>query len=492
MYKRKSPQTTMFETPENFMMLSKLDPSNRWIKMAKVVPWDMVEEKYAKQFKNTPFSRPAKPARMAIGTLIIKEKYGISDVETVDMIAENPYMQYFIGLELFSNQAPMEASLLTWFRKRITPEMLAEINDYVIGRKKNDDDDKNPPEDSAKTDKNTNNEKDNKTNEGTLILDATCVPSDIRFPTDVWLLNQSRECLEEIIDEQHEMGLTNGVKPRTYRQVARKDYMRFVRNRRPTRKLIRKTTRKQLSYIRRDFAAIDVCDIENLSSKSQERLTVVRRLYEQQKQMYETKTHQAADRIVSLHQPWVRPIVRGKATARVEFGAKVSVSVLNGYFRIERLGWDAYNESTTLQETVERYRNQMGVYPQRILADKIYRTRDNLQYCAKKGIHMNGPKLGRPPKDKALYAQQCCDERKEAGERNEVEGKFGTGKRCYGLNRLTARLKDTSETQIHMIVLTMNLWKKMKSSFALFCERLGLHDLWLMNVRMDDCVQKVV
>ena len=99
-------------------------------------------------------------------------------------------------------------------------------------------------------------------------------------------------------------------------------------------------------------------------------------MYEQQKQMYEAKTHQVDNRIVSLNQPWVRPIVRGKTTAQVEFGAKVSVSVLDGYFRIEHLKWDAYNESTTLKDTVERYRKQTGVYPKRILADKIYRTRD--------------------------------------------------------------------------------------------------------------------
>ena len=99
---------------------------------------------------------------------------------------------------------------------------------------------------------------------------------------------------------------------------------------------------------------------------------------------------------------------------QVEFGAKISVSVFGGYLRIEHLNWDAYNESKTLQDTVERYREQTGVYPKRILADKIYRTRDNLRYCAKNNIHMNGPKLGRPPKDKELYAQQCRDERRES------------------------------------------------------------------------------
>lgn len=473
MYKNKSPQTLIFEKPENFMMLTGLDPNNRWIKMSEMIPWEMVEAKYAKNFKKTPFSRPAKPARMAIGTLIIKEKYMLSDEETVEMISENPYLQYFIGLESFSNKSPMEASVLTLFRKRITPEMLEEINDYIIGRKKEEDDDGNKPQ-GGSVGEGERAESEEAKNKGTLILDATCVPSDIRFPTDVSLLNQGREYLESIIDEQHGKRATNGEKARTYRQVAHKEYMHFVRNRRPSRKLIRKAIRKQLGYICRDLKAIEASGEECLKQKSLERLMVVRKLYEQQKQMYEANTHQAEERIVSLSQPWVRPIVRGKATAQTEFGAKVSISVFNGYASIENLSWDAYNEGTTLQATVERYQKQTGVYPNRILADKIYRTRDNLKYCTKHNIHMNGPKLGRPPKDKELYAQQCKDERREAGERNEVEGKFGTGKRCYGLGRLTSRLKDTSETQIHMIVLSMNLWKKMKSSFMQFLRELCL------------------
>jgi transposase, IS5 family len=482
MYKKKSPQLTMFEAPENFLMPTGLDPNNRWVIMSKLIPWDMVERKYAKQFKNTPFSRPAKPARMAIGSLVIKEKFGLSDVETVEMIAENPFMQYFIGLESFSKKAPMEASVLTWFRKRISTEMLSEINDYIIGRKYAEEDEENDPPNDM-TPAGTNPAEDDTKNKGTLILDATCVPSDIRFPTDVSLLNEGREGLEGVIDEQHEQGLTAGVKPRTYRQVAHCDYLRFVRNRKPTKKLIRKAIKRQLGYMRRDLAAIDVCGTNALSTKTQQQLAVIRRLYEQQKQMYENKTHQVPDRIVSIHQPWVRPIVRGKATADVEFGAKVSVSVVDGYVRIERLRWDAYNESTTLQDTVESYKKQTGFYPQRILADKIYRTRDNLQYCAKHHIRMSGPKLGRPPKDKSLYAQQCRDERREAGERNEVEGKFGTGKRCYGLDRLTSRLQATCETQIHMIVLTMNLWKRMKCFLHQFVRLIFQLIWWFVNAR---------
>ena len=192
---------------------------------------------------------------------------------------------------------------------------------------------------------------------------------------------------------------------------------------------------------------------------------------------------------MSLSQPWVRPIVRGKSTAQVEFGAKIAVSVLDGYFRIEHLSWDAYNEAKTLEATIEQYKKHTGFYPQRILADKIYRNRDNLKYCKKWNIHMSGPKLGRPPKDRALYAQQCKDERREAGERNEVEGKFGTGKRCYGMARLTARLKDTSKTQIYMIVLTMNLWKKLRSLFTHFFSQLYMLRLWDLCALDIGCVQ---
>jgi len=258
--------------------------------------------------------------------------------------------------------------------------------------------------------------------------------------------------------------------------------MRLARNRKPTRKQIHKAIKKQLGYMRRDLSYIETYGIDNLSPKMQQRYAIVCKLYQQQKYMYETNSHKVEDRIVSLHQPWVRPIVRGKATANTEFGAKLSVSVHNGYFRVERLDWDAYNESTTLKETIERYHKQTGFYPNRILADKIYRTRDSLKYCNEHKIRMSGPRLGRPPKDKELYAEQCRDERKESGERNEVEGKFGTGKRCYGMDRLTARLKDTCETQIHVIILTMNLWKKMKSSFIQFFKWVFVQILRYKNI----------
>ena len=170
---------------------------------------------------------------------------------------------------------------------------------------------------------------------------------------------------------------------------------------------------------------------------------------------------------MSLSQHWVRPIVRGKTNAAVEFGAKVSVSMADGYAQIERLDWNAYNEGTTLIESVERYRNEKGCYSARILGDKIYRTRENLSYRNRNQISMNGPKLGRPPKSKAIYKQQCLQEKSEAGEGNAVESKFGECKRTYGLNRIYAKRQDTNETSIYLASLVMNLEKRLRFFFML-------------------------
>ena len=124
-------------------------------------------------------------------------------------------------------------------------------------------------------------------------------------------------------------------------------------------------------------------------------LTIIK-LYEQQ-YMYENRVHSVEHRIVSISQPWLRPIVRGKVKAPVEFGAKFDVSLdSEGYGRIEKISFEAYNESTCLIEAIERFRERTGYYPERVLADQIYRTRENRSYCKEHGIRLSGPKLGRP------------------------------------------------------------------------------------------------
>lgn len=461
MYINSAGQTTLFDDASNFIG-AKLNPENRWVKMAALIPWDLLDEKYNEQFKNKKVGNIAKAARMALGSHIIKEKFVISDEETVEHIKESPYLQWFIGLPEFTDKAPFDASTMTWFRKRLTPEMLAEVNSYIIngGKKSKDDDDHREHGQTGRCNGEENIVIENK---GTLILDATCAPADIKFPTDVSLLNEAREKLENMVTSLHQQS-TQGKKPRTYKKRARSDYLRFARSKRPTIKKIRKAIRQQLGYVSRDIKTVERLLDEGLylSEKEKSLLLTIKTLYRQQEEMYRERKHQIENRIVSLCQPWIRPIVRGKTNATVEFGAKVSISMVDGYAQIEKLSWNAYNESTTLIESVERYREEKGYYPARILGDKIYRTRDNLNYCSRNQISMNGPKLGRPPKVKEIYREQCLQEKSEAGERNAVESKFGEGKRTYGLNRIYAKRQDTSETSIYLVFLVMNLEKRLR------------------------------
>ncbi len=128
---RKSNQSEL--TPENFELpfSGKLSPDNRWLIMAELIPWTEFEEEYAEKFSET-MGAPAKPFRMALGALIIKEKLGTSDRETVEQIKENPYLQYFIGLSDYSNEPPFEASMMVYFRERIKIDFVKKINRKMV------------------------------------------------------------------------------------------------------------------------------------------------------------------------------------------------------------------------------------------------------------------------------------------------------------------------------------------------------------------------
>ena len=298
-------------------------------------------------------------------------------------------------------------------------------------------------------------ETDTAENNGTLILDATCAPQNISFPQDVNLLNEARENLEGIVDDLCRR--FDYYVPRMYRRNARKDYLNLAKCKKRTGKKIRKAIKQQLQYIRRDRKYIDeLLDTEcELTPKQAERLAVIDKVYEQQKYMYKNKVHSVPDRIVSISQPYIRPIVRGKAAAPVEFGAKMDLSLdEKGMARIEKISFDAYNESDVLIAAVERYFERTGHYPECILADKIYRNRNNLAYCREHGIRLSGPSLGRPKKDAGIDKKT---EYKDNADRIAVERAFALAKQKYGLGLITSRLDETTRSSIVLSVIAMNV-----------------------------------
>ena len=444
---------TDFNQPQGMQM----NPNNRWVKKAAMIPWDTIEAEYAKLFPSHT-GMPAKPLRMALGSLLIQKQYHYPDEELVEQIRENPYYQYFIGLPGYEDKIPFVPSLLVEFRKRLSEDVLNEINEMIIAYNVQQDDDDS---DDSSGDAGQSDHQDSATdseNAGTLILDATCAPQNIKYPQDIELLNEAREKLEDMIcrvsDEY------NFYRPRMYREKARKDYLALAKCRKRSAKKIRKAIRKQLQYIRRDLGYITNL-LENngvaLSRSDAQMLDTLRALYAQQQYMFANNTHSVVNRIVSISQPYIRPIVRGKAKSPVEFGAKLDLSVdETGMCRIEKLSFDAYNESAVLKTAIANYKERTGHYPERVLVDQIYRNRENISYCSNLGIRLSGKKLGRPKKDADSKAEKKIAYQDNT-DRIEVERKFSLAKRKFGLGLLLTKREDTTRASIVLSIIAMNI-----------------------------------
>jgi transposase, IS5 family len=441
----------------------RLRSDNRWVIMAKFMPWEEVEKKYSTQFADCMIGAPAKSARVALGALMIKERLKTTDEETVEQIKENPYLQFFLGYQRYSDEEPFDPSMMVHFRKRFTLDDLVKFQEDL--KRRLDAIEKKDPEDKK--------HKGGGENQGKLLVDATVTPADIRFPTDMSLLNEAREKTEAIIDKLHVPLKGQQEKVRTHREKARKDYLEFAKTKKKNRRAIRRAIGKQLRYLGRNLRNIKELSkkvsLWPLSRRQYRNLLVIEELYRQQELMYREKTHRIDDRIVSISQPHVRPIVRGKAGAEVEFGAKISVSCVDGMCFVDRLSWDAYNEGQDLIGQIEKYRERFGFYPESVHVDKIYRTRINREFCRVNNIRITGPALGRP-KEKWETVQAMREERrqrrKDEVDRIPIEGQFGVSKRKYSLDCVKAKLAETSDTVIGVVMLVMGLERLLR---ALFC-----------------------
>src|ERR1035437_8483663 len=417
-----------FETP----FACTLSPKNRWVSLAHKIPWDLLVSTYLSQMGNSKTGADGINPRVAIGAMILKHMCDLTDRETVQQIQENIFMQYFIGYSSFSYEEPFDPSLFVEFRKHLGIEQINDINEKILGLNNSEVQEThsatgNAPQQTitqeGEVSSGTSSKEDTTSNsithEGKLIVDATACPQDIAYPTDLNLLNDARKKSEELIDVLYKPHL-HLTKPRTYRKVARKDYLHTAHKKVKSKKEIRKALRKQLNYLNRNLKSIDVLldayQTIPLNRYQHKYLFVIHTLYNQQLVMFEERIHSIDHRIVSIHQPHVRPIVRGKTNA-----------------------------------TVEKYKGRFGYYPEEVLVDKIYCNRSNRADLKTLGIKLRAKPLGRP---KAVDVEHV-----RPGERNPIEGKFGQAKTAYGMNRIKARLQQTSQSWIATIVLVLNLVK---------------------------------
>jgi len=457
----------------------KLDPNNRWVLLHKMIPWMSLERHYAPQF-TAKTGAPAKPFQMAFGAVYIQQRLGVTDRETVELITESPYLQFFIGLSGYQPLPPFDPSMMVHFRKRIGPDLIKVCNDLtkasgiamvqeLLAASEYGD-----ASDSEERKQLTAIEEELGvkpaslelgSNWGTLILDATCVPDDIPYPVDLRLLDEARGITEKVIDELFKQ-LQSKIdrKPRCNRDKARNLFLAISKKKKPNRQEIRDAKRFQLNEISRNLRAIDGmihCGavLSVLGSQLYRKLLVASEVHRQQQEMYDADSRRIDDRIVNLSKPHVRPIVRGKAGKKTEFGAKISISDDNGFVDVDRISWDNYNEANDLIERAEQYKEARGYYPARICADSIYMTSVNKKFCAANGIRLSG----RPRKKQVEAEVQTAEQQElfksDLRKRSVIEGRIGTSKRKYGLDRIMTKLVETSRTVITMAFFVMNTEK---------------------------------
>jgi hypothetical protein len=484
-----------FETP----FFQHLDKENRWVKLARFIPWDKLANIYYRRM-NSDFGAPSLSARMVIGAVIIKHMLNIDDREVVAQIQENVYLQYFVGLSSFTTEEAFDPSLMVTIRYRLGQDVMEEFNQLVLQQagvipspskdkiegssldNENNSSDTCPDADhsSAKDKEEQNIEQsnniehrdtpgDNNTavaNSGTLLLDATVAEQQIEYPTDLKLLNESRQQLERMIKQVCKEGKLH--QPRMYKNKARQQYLTIAKKKKKTKKDIRKGLRRQLQYVSRDIKYINKLLEQHatlklsLNQRDWKLLQVIHEVYRQQKEMFIEEKRRIEHRIVSLYQPHVRPIPRGKDRVQTEFGSKQLVMLKDGFTHVQTIGWDNFNEGIRLKECVEAYKEIYGSYPEKVSADAIFGNKANRQYLKEKEIRFVGKQLGRPPKTSSAEKRKL---QKEMSGRNEIEGKFGQGKNAYGLQKIKARMKETSESWIMSIYFILNLIKLSERAF---------------------------
>lgn len=433
MYRGKDRETG-YLFAELFPFGGKLNPDNRWLRIAELIPWDELEGEYRKHFSEGK-GRPALDGRLVLGALLLRHMRDVSDEEIELQIQESPYLQAFCGFETFQTKKLFDESSLSRLRKRIGAEFFKELEQKTY---------------KVLVEKKIIRGKG-------MLIDATVYPEAIRYPTDVGLLNRAREWLVDRIDE---IGKKVGKRPRTYKRKARQAYLSFSKKRGKTKKAVKTIKKALLQYVRRNLKQLDeLIEIaadkgEVIGTKVKKRLAIVRRIYEQQSEMYRDKKRRIKNRIVSLHKPEVRPIVRGKAGKKVEFGPKVAVAHVDGFAFMDHISHDNFNESLLLPRQIDSFCDKFGKKPQWCVGDGIYGNFANRKLLKDRGIRDAFVPLGRKAKKDVSNGRW---RKKMQKKRNEVEGVIGHSKEHVMIRRIRYRIEDGSEIWIRLGLLGMNL-----------------------------------
>lgn len=366
-----------------------------------------------------------------IALMILKHYLGLSDALLIERLNTDWSMQYFCGVQLGARRIK-DKNLVSWWRSYLGSHfIIAELQSVLISAWK-------PYMQQRHV----------------TMMDATCVESHLRYPTAVKLLWESCTKVYELIQ-----WLRQRLKLRTSRSNYPKheqSFLNYQRSRKKTKRQEKKLRKQLLKYLLRLLQGFDKlvgkhgCTIKR---KHRKLIATIEKVYEQQHELSYGNPQNVTDRIVSLHKPYIRPIVRGKETKRVEFGAKLHKVQVDGISFIEHLSYDNFNEGTRLKSSVAFHQKHFGKLSQ-LGADRIYATNENRRYLGKLTVASSFVAKGNQGKlSEQKQAMRCA---LSAVRATVLEGSFGNEKNHYLLNRVKARTQLTEIVWIFFGMMTAN------------------------------------
>lgn len=440
-------QCTLFKSINPFN--EEIDQRNRWMKLSQLVPWDELNAIYLEYF-SPKRHEVIKKCRLVTGLFLGQMIMQLSDREVVRYFHENPYFQYFCGqpyVVFNTDNLILHPSLLAKRRKRLGPDCLEKFEKVIANVFK----------------------AIGKSVGKSMMADATVFPSNINYPNDVKLLNTVREWLCENI-----LVIKNKIDPprkiRTYRRVARKDFLNFQKTKRKHAKFIRSSRKKMLNYVRRNLQQINhllselktknnpigelsEAALENINNK----LETAQKIYEQQYSMATTRGRSTPNRIVSFHQPAIRPVVRGKEGKAVEFGPKCHITYSDGYASLHKFDFNPFNEGVILQDAIQDHFDRFDRNPDSVMADQIYANRKNRAQLIELQIESSFKEIGRQSKKPSPEKRRSRDKIKMLQrKRNAIEGLFGLLKEHFNLRRIVCKTVESSKFQVLMGLMAFN------------------------------------
>ena len=292
-----------------------------------------------------------------------------------------------------------------------------------------------------------------------LLMDATVYESYIRFPTDVKLLWESciwgyqhilfKSCKLLKIKRPRNKFIDQKRKQQTYFKLRKKSYKKGRKRHTSLLYLLRKGL-DQLQQVLDDHPNLTLTHLQGHYLR-----TIKKVLMQQQKLALDPKA-KIADRIVSLHKPYIRTIKTGKENKPNEWGMKAHMLQCDGVSWFDCMQFNPFNECKRLKITVAKHKQAFG-HCHQLAADRIYATNENRRYLSEKQIFHGFVTKGRQPKDhnknKAIDVLKSQINKVRS---THLEGAFGNHKNHYGLRKVKALREATEKTWVFFGVMAAN------------------------------------